>query len=294
MSYDAARKFSGKANFEKSVNSLIGIIEGVTIDSKITKDEITFLELWINDHKIKTDVHPFSELLPVVQKAILDGVLSEEEKEDILWLCNKLTSTSYFNEATGDMQKLHAILAAVAADSIISVEELKGISKWLDSHQHLKDCWPYDEIESLILGVLKDKTIDSEEHKMLLEFFSEFVAIMDNKTIVNPIVEAEKNIGGLCSVCPEINFPEAVFCVTGESFRYKRADFEEVVKSLGGQVASSVTKKVNYLIVGGEGNQNWAYSCYGRKVEQAVKLRKGGHKIIIVHENDFHDAVEDL
>lgn len=294
MSYESVRKFTGKAVFEKSVNSLIGIIEGITIDSKITENEIKFLELWIDDHKIKADIHPFSELLPVVQKAILDGVLSDEEKEDILWLCNKLTSAEYFNEATGDMQKLHAILAAVASDGIISVEELRGISKWLDNHQHLKNCWPYDEIESLILGVLKDKVIDSDEHKMLLAFFGEFVAIMDNKTIVNPIVEIEKNIGGLCSVCPEINFPEAVFCVTGASFRYKRNDFEALIKYLGGQVASSVTKNVNYLIVGGDGNQNWAYSCYGRKVEQAVKLRKGGHKIVIVHENDFHDAVEDF
>lgn len=294
MSYEAVRKFTGKAVFEKSVNSLIGLIEGITIDSKITENEINFLELWINDHEIKADVHPFSELFPVVQKAILDGFISDEEKEDILWLCNKLTSTEYFDEATSDMQKLHAILAAVAADGVISVEELRGISKWLEEHQHLKNCWPYDEIESLILEVLKDKVIDPEEHRMLLSFFGEFVAVMDNKTISNPIVETEKRIGGLCSVCPEINFPDAVFCITGKSFRYTRNNFETLIKSLGAQVSSSVTKNVNYLIVGAEGSQSWAYSCYGRKVEQAVSLRKGGHKIVIVHENDFYDAVEDL
>lgn len=54
------------------------------------------------------------------------------------------------------------------------------------------------------------------------------------------------------------------------------------------------SKKVNYLVVGGEGNPCWAYACYGRKVEKAVELRRQGHPIVIVHENDFHDAVLDL
>lgn len=32
---------------------------------------------------------------------------------------------------------------------------------------------------------------------------------------------------------------------------------------------------------------SWAFSCYGRKVEKAVQLRKDGSQVIIVHENDF-------
>lgn len=35
----------------------------------------------------------------------------------------------------------------------------------------------------------------------------------------------------------------------------------------------------------------WACSCYGRKVEQVVKLRKEGCRITINHENDFHDEM---
>ncbi len=50
-------------------------------------------------------------------------------------------------------------------------------------------------------------------------------------------------------------------------------------------------KKVHYVVIGAEGNQCWAYSCYGRKVEKAIKLRKEGVRVVIVHELDFHDAV---
>jgi hypothetical protein len=57
---------------------------------------------------------------------------------------------------------------------------------------------------------------------------------------------------------------------------------------------NNVVKDTNYLVVGNKGNPCWVYSCYGRKVEKAVELRKAGHKIMIIHEDDFWDAVADL
>jgi hypothetical protein len=62
---------------------------------------------------------------------------------------------------------------------------------------------------------------------------------------------------------------------------------------LGGEFVSSVTAKVKYLVIGAEGNPCWTYACYGRKVEKAVELRKSGVRLLIIHENDFHDAVAD-
>ena len=37
----------------------------------------------------------------------------------------------------------------------------------------------------------------------------------------------------------------------------------------------------------------WAFSCFGRKVEKAVDIRKSGGTILIVHESDFWDTVAD-
>lgn len=291
--HDAYRKYTGRAEFEKAVNTLLGLVEGIAIDSKINTNEIGFLQAWLDDHRINSGRHPFNELFPVVEQAIADGVLTEEEKADITWLCNRLTSTEYFNAATADMQKLHAIIAAIASDGEISTEELEGLSIWLQEHEHLRKCWPYDEIESLVTSVLADKKVDPDEHRMLMSFFGEFVSILDNKTIINPAFSADSNIVGLCAVCPEISFSDAVFCLTGQSHKYTRSEFEQLISSLGGKTASTVSKKVHYLIVGSDGNPCWAYACYGRKVEKAVELRKAGHPVVIVHENDLHDAVLD-
>jgi hypothetical protein len=290
----AYRKFMKRAEFDKSVNSLLGLIEGIAIDAEINEAEAGFLKTWLDDHRIKSTQHPFNELFPVVEQAIADGVLTGEERDDIVWLCKRLTSADYFDSATAHIQKLHAVMAGIGADGQISVEELNGLLHWIREHAHLKTCWPYDEVESLLLGVLADKRIDAEEHNQLMKFFGEFVSILDNKTIVSPAFLDGTNIVGLCAVCPDISFSESVFCLTGSSYKYKRTEFEELIARLGGDSSRTVSKKVNYLVVGGDGNPCWAYACYGRKVEKAVELRKSGHPIVIVHENDFHDAVLDL
>lgn len=292
--FDAYRKFTGKAEFEKAINSLLGLIEGIAIDSKINHQEIHFLTAWLDDHRINSGKHPFNELFPVVEQAVSDGVLTEDEKANILWLCKRMTSSDYFDSATADLQKLHALIAGIASDGEISVEELKGLSEWVQDHDHLKRRWPYDEIESLITSTLADKRIDAEEHKGLMRFFGEFVSLYDSKTIVRPVLLEGSNLVGVCAMCPEITFANAVFCFSGLSSKFTRDDFELLVSNLGARAVNRISKKVHYLVVGADGNPCWAYACYGRKIEEAIELRKAGHPIVIVHENDFHDAVADL
>lgn len=57
---------------------------------------------------------------------------------------------------------------------------------------------------------------------------------------------------------------------------------------------NNVTNKTRYLIVGNAGNPCWAYSCYGRKIEDAIERRKKGQNLTIINEIDFWDTVEDL
>nr|WP_233259674.1 BRCT domain-containing protein [Ramlibacter sp. WS9] len=128
---------------------------------------------------------------------------------------------------------------------------------------------------------------------MLRDFFSEFTSLLDDKTITSPSVKQGESLVGLCAVCPEIEFSGAKFCFTGASSKHKRSDLSALVQKLGGEVVGSLTSTVNYLVIGADGNPCWAYACYGRKVEKAVELRKAGARLLLVHENDFHDAVAD-
>lgn len=286
-------KFTAKSRLDKAVNSLLGIIEGIAIDGLINPMELDFLEMWLAEHAELRERHPFNELIPVVEIALADRVLTEEEREDITWLCERLRSDDFYDKTTADLQRLHAILGSIIADTEISEMELRGLSQWLDDHDHLRSCWPYDEIGSLVTNVLSDKKIDAQEHQLLNRFFSEFVALLDGRTIVSAPLSDGDSIVGLCAVCPDISFAGNKFCFTGASSRYTRSELVETVSRLGGEVVPSPSGKVNYLVIGADGNPCWAYACYGRKVEKAVALRKAGVRILIIHEHDFHDAVSD-
>lgn len=286
-------QFTGRSRLDKEINSLVGLIEGMAIDGSINPVELTFLSFWLGENRHLQHRHPYSELRPVVEAAISDGTLSSEERDDILWLCEKLKSTDFYDSATADIQRLHAVLAGIQSDGVVSQEELRGLSEWLAEHEHLRTCWPYDEVDSLVTAVLAEGHLDSPKFEVLQSYFSEFIAVTDNKTIVNPKVSEGASLVGLCAVCPEISFEGMNFCFTGSSSKYTRAEFSGLVRRLGGEVLGAVSNRLNYLIIGADGNPCWAYACYGRKVEKAVELRKQGAKILLVHENDFHDAVAD-
>lgn len=286
---------TSKLRIDKALNTLIGILQGIDIDKEVSGAELNFLREWLCSLEDVAHRHPFNEIVPVINEALSDGVFSEDEKEDVLWLCEKMQKVvDGYDPITSDIQKLQGMLAGILADGVVDDDEVHALSEWIDEHDHLKSCWPYDEIESLITQVLKDGVIDDSERKKLETCFSEFIQMEGDRTITNPtIIDDRGNISGLCAVCPDIDFSGSVFCFTGASTRFSRTELVGIVDNLGGQFLGNVSKKIDYLVIGTNGNPCWAYTCYGRKVEQAVTLRKQGHNIVLLHENDFMDAVQD-
>jgi hypothetical protein len=286
-------RFTSRSRLEKSIHSLLGLLRGISLDLKINEGEIYFLTNWLSEHEVLERLHPYNEIVPILRGALEDGVVSEEEREDLIWVCERLCSNKFYDEVTTGLQELHGLLGGVVADGVISEDELRGIQDWMEDNEQLRKRWPYDEIESLIITVMADGRIDDEEHKMLISFFAQFAEVLDDKTLSDTFILVDSTVKGVCANSPEIAFQGSRFCLTGASSRYTRDVFAEKIKALGGEVVGSVSGKLNYLVIGGDGNPCWSYACYGRKVEKAIELRKAGAEILIVHENDIHDAIED-
>ncbi|MES0490177.1 MAG: BRCT domain-containing protein [Leptospirales bacterium] len=299
MSYDDMefRKFTYKSEFDKSIHTLEGILTGISLDRQINEVEVSELQIWLSAHSEFNHKQPFKELIPIISEAISDNYLDEEEKKNILWFCeNYHADNKFYDSITHDIQVLHGILHGIISDNIISDGEVINLQKWLSDREHLSGCYPYDELNGLLLEILKDGIIDDNERKVLQKFFSEFALIfVDSKINVSltDTYETPISISGICAADPNIYFSEKVFCFTGKSSRTKRSDLIDIVNSLGGVYVNSISKNTDYLIVGDGGNPAWAYSCYGRKVEEAMEIRKNGSKVIVAHENDFWDAVQD-
>lgn len=291
------RAFTTPAELHKAVNTLRGLVAGINADAQVGVVEIVELAHWCELQAHLRGRHPFSELIPAVEAVCADGIVTNDEAKDILWLCGQVSDgNAYYNEITSSLQFLAGLVHGMLADGALSNKEIASLQSWVAENNFLAGTYPFDEIDSLICAILADGEISEDEREQLVAFLGNIVDFSQSYNLNERDVSAlrEKySIDGICAACPEVTFPGKTFCVTGESRRAKRSEIAALIERLGGEVRSAVSAKTDYLVVGSAGNPCWAYACYGRKIEEAVALRKEGARVVIVNEADFWDAADD-
>lgn len=77
------------------------------------------------------------------------------------------------------------------------------------------------------------------------------------------------------------------FCFTGKLASMTRGEAKSRVKDLGGKAASSVTKDLDFLVIGDEGSPLYGEGKKGSKMVAAEKLQASGAELQIISETDF-------
>ncbi len=88
---------------------------------------------------------------------------------------------------------------------------------------------------------------------------------------------------------PNISFNDKTFCFTGTFTFGRRSDCESLVERLGGRASKNITQSTDFLVIGSYATSSWQQSSFGRKIEQAVKLRDSGRPIAIVAERHWRE-----
>lgn len=285
-------KFCTRQNLNKALTTLAGIIDGIAIDGQIDANELAELRNWCDEQAEHRNFHPFTELYPLIDECLSDGIIDPEELENIRWFLKRaLTDHPFYDSATGELQRLQALLHGMLADFEITETEATGLADWMHEHEYLARCYPFDEIYSLLITMLRDRKLEPNEAKFLRAFFAGFVTLSTNSQIkLTNLIDTKVSIHAICAIDPAIFFPGRVFTFTGFSIKGNRKDFAARVEEAGGVFNNNVTKDIDYLVYGSGGNPCWTYSCFGRKVEMVTNLRKAGSKALVIHENDFWDA----
>ncbi|MFV8337158.1 BRCT domain-containing protein [Flavobacterium sp. RSP29] len=288
--------YTAKAQADKAISSLKGILLGINLDKVINEKELNELIKWVSVNNNLITRNPFNEFMTIIKETISNKIPPSETIEDLYWLCQKYEGDNYYyNAVTTDLQTLQGLCHGILADGNISDKEIFDLNDWLAENEHLNTYYPYDEIRSLIASIVSDNKIDEEERIVLKAYFNQFIKLQDAEMQKQIEVEtSDVNIAGLCTSEPSVIFPDKTFCITGVLKRGNRETLQNDIRKLGGIPTESISKKTDYLIVGDNGNPAWAFSCYGRKVEKALSLRKEGHTITLIHEFDFSDIVDDL
>ena len=91
------------------------------------------------------------------------------------------------------------------------------------------------------------------------------------------------------SVAPAaaVNLGGASFLFTGKMATMQRKEAEDNVRKLGGAVASGVTNKLHYLVIGDEGSSLYGHGKKGSKQVKGEELNAAGANIKIISETAF-------
>lgn len=284
--------FTGPQRIEREMHLLQGMLNGIAIDRKLNDKEVAAIFDWCASRDRLLDIPPFSDVRDELIEIGNGRTLAHEQREDLLWFCLRFkTGDIYYDELTSKVQRLHGMLAGLAADDAITVEELERLRAWLEDHSYMRAMWPFDEIDTMVTDVLRDRRIDEQEHTILLAFCQQF----SGKVVSEGKAPKEgAMLGGVCATNPNISFQGKRFCFTGRPAppNMKR-HLAEMVIERGGEVYGHLNRGADYLVVGSAGSECWVFSCYGRKVEMAMEYRREGRPLQIVHEFDFLDAARD-
>lgn len=174
------------------------------------------------------------------------------------------------------LNELLSLLRAVAADGVLTEMEALVVNRWLQDHQELAGNYPFDRAFTALQEALADNVLEPHELKELLNLF---------ETLANP----------LACTCDDkecISVAGKQVCLTGDFDHAARKDVENELTNLGAEVRRSVVKKLDYLIVGGQGSDSWVAGNYGTKVKKALELQAAGAGVQIIREADFFAALD--
>ena len=92
----------------KTINELLGMCRMLSVGT-LTKNQIELLQMWlIKNDKLK-DIFPFSRIKPIIEQVLEDGILDEQEKQELLKLFDATAGTK-IDGAIGSHNKTIAIL----------------------------------------------------------------------------------------------------------------------------------------------------------------------------------------
>lgn len=190
------------------------------------------------------------------------------------------------NELNRSLAGLLGIATGILADRQLNDAEIQFLEKWLDSNSAIANTWPGDVVHARVKAVLGDGLITHAEREHLTQVLQQLVGgtleeLSESRHVTNLAFDSVETI----------QFAGSAFCLTGDFVYAPRELCSREIETRGGIVKGVVSKKVRYVIVGGLGSPEWKHGSFGTKIDQAMKLKRDGVPLSIVHEETWSRAL---
>jgi len=194
----------------------------------------------------------------------------------------KRAASSMTSEFSNSCESLLHVIGAIISDKHLHDSEINFINGWIKAYPSAALSWPGSIIVKQVNQILSDGLITEDERTYLLNTLSEILAGSLNK-----VADAVEKVDFQLDEPGMIEFSSHTFCLSGNFLFGDKDRCIEEIKKRGGKILEGPTKKLNYLIVGSLGSDQWKHGNFGTKVEKAIKYRADGIPLKIVHEETW-------
>lgn len=284
-------KINWSRNTDKAVNGLLGILSGITADRRLNELEVLFLDVWLKSNQHLSNDPDAIDLIDLISDILSDGVVTQDELSDLQQLCQDIREYKEVERYEDEklINEFIGLLKGVTADGIVNPKEFSFIQNWIRQHKDLKAIWPIDPVYQRMTDILSDNHISSRELKEFAELLKALTGSRFEETGAADGSATEFFVNEV----DEIDF-NGRFCFTGTFVSGQRSKLKAIAEANGATVKKSVSAQLDYLVVGSVATRDWMYSSHGRKIEQALKLQKDGHPIVVLSENAWFSAVSEI
>lgn len=193
---------------------------------------------------------------------------------------------TFRNEMRQASGALLGIVQGILADGHLNDREVSFLRDWLRVNDAASAAWPGNVIATQIESALADGVLDDVERAHLVDTLQHLIG-----GTLDELAES-KHVSELpIDWVTEVQFSDRRFCLTGDFCFGTRASCEEAITARGGVMAGGVSKKLDYLVVGGLGSSEWKHGSFGTKIEKAMQLKQAGALLKIVHEDPWASSI---
>lgn len=179
-----------------------------------------------------------------------------------------------YSEETKELRLMKGLAEKVIEDGDVSIDEACAILELCDALPDIANDRFIKPILSTIESAIVDGQIDEEKSAEIIQMLGRFV---------NPTSSSDG--------AADISFEAKNFVLSGNFEHGSKSSVAEAIQARGGLIIKSVTKKCDYVVVGGMGNENWSMGNYGSKVKAALDWQAKGSAVQIISESDLYDAL---
>jgi len=187
--------------------------------------------------------------------------------------------------ARREISEMLGVCRGVIADGVVTPEEVQFLDTWLTAHPLAASGFPGSAIAVRLRRIYADRTVTDEERADLLALLQDATGQVSNQAVTAPTRLP------LDEPAPPVTFEGFTFCFTGKFASGTRSWCEGETTARGGVCNSGVDGGLRYLVIGSVGNEQWAHSSFGRKIEKAIALKSSGAPLAVISEQHWCEAL---